>query len=91
MASSPNTSWQIEGENVEAVTDFIFLGSKITDDCDSSHEIKILAPLKESYDKPRQCIQKQRHHFANNRSVCIVKAMVFGVVLYVCELDQKEG
>ena len=65
MASISITSWQIEGENVEAVTDFIFLGSKITDDCDSSHEIKILAPLKESYDKPRQCIQKQRHHFAN--------------------------
>ena len=40
MAPSPITSWQIEGENVEAVTDFIFLGSKITDDCDSSHEIK---------------------------------------------------
>ena len=65
MASISITSWQIEGENVEAVTDFIFLGSKITDDCDSSHEIKILAPLKVSYDKPRQCIQKQRHHFAN--------------------------
>ena len=40
MAPSPITSWQIEGENVEAVTDFIFLGSKITDDFDSSHEIK---------------------------------------------------
>ena len=40
MASSPITSWQIEGENVEAVTDFIFLGSKITADCDCSHEIK---------------------------------------------------
>ena len=50
---------------MEAVTDFIFLGSKITTDGDSSHEIKMLAPWKESYDKPRQCIKKQRHHFAD--------------------------
>ena len=46
------------------VTDFIFLGSKITADGDSSQEIKTLAPWKKSYDKPRQCIKKQRHHFA---------------------------
>jgi len=46
------------------VTDFIFLGSNITVDSDYSHEIKRLAPLMESYDKPRQCIKKQRHHFA---------------------------
>ena len=49
---------------METVTDFIFLGSKITVDSDYSHEIKRLAPLMESYDKPRQCIKKQRHHFA---------------------------
>jgi len=49
---------------VETVTDFIFLGSNITVDNDYSHEIKRLAPLMESYDKPRQCIKKQRHHFA---------------------------
>ena len=64
MAFSPITSWQIDGEKVETVTDFIFLGSKITADGDYSHEINTLAPWKKSYDKPRQHIQKQRHHFA---------------------------
>ena len=66
MASGPITSWQTDGEKVEAVTDFIFLGSKITTDGDSSHEIKMLAPWKESYDKPRQPIKEQRHHFAGS-------------------------
>ena len=65
MASSPIASWQIEGEKVETVTDFIFLGSKITVDSDSSHEIQTLAPWKKSHDKPRQYIKKQRHHLAN--------------------------
>ena len=60
MVSSPITSWQIEGGKVEAVTDFIFLGSKITVDSDCRHKIKTLAPWKESYDKPRHCIKKQR-------------------------------
>ena len=50
MASGAITSWQIEGEKVETVTDFIFLGSKITADNDCSHEIKTLAPWKESYE-----------------------------------------
>ena len=50
MVSDPFTSWQIKGEKVEAVTDFIFLGSKITADGDCSHEIKTLAPRKQSYD-----------------------------------------
>ena len=54
MASISITSWQIEGETMEAVTDFIFLGSKITADGDCSHEIKMLAPWKNSNDKPRQ-------------------------------------
>ena len=54
MASSPITSWQIEGEKVEAMTDFFFpLGSKISADSDCSHEIKMLVPWKESYDKTR--------------------------------------
>ena len=57
MASSPITSWQIDGEKMETVTDFIFLGSKITADGDCSHEIKTLAPWKKSYDKPRQHIK----------------------------------
>ena len=59
-ASGPITSWQIVGEKVEVVTDFIFLISKITADDNCSHEIKRCL-LKESYDKPRQHIKKQRH------------------------------
>ena len=65
MASGPITSWQIDGETVETVADFIFLGSRITADGDCSHEIKILAPWKKSYDQPRQRIKTQRHYFAN--------------------------
>ena len=53
MSSGPITSWQIDGETVETVPDFIFLGSKITADGDCSHEIKTLAPWKKSYDQPR--------------------------------------
>ena len=52
---------------VEAVTHFIFFGSKITVDSDCAMKLKTLAPWKESYDKPRQHIQKQRHHFASKR------------------------
>ena len=65
MASSHITSWQIDGETMETVTDFIFGGSKITADDDHSHEIKMLGPWKKSYDQPRQHIKKQRHYFAN--------------------------
>ena len=65
MASGPINSWQIEGEKVETVRDFIFLGSKITTDGDCSHEIKTIAPWKKSYKKPRQHIKKQRQYFAN--------------------------
>ena len=67
MASSPITPWQVDGETMETVADFIFLGSKITADGDCSHEIKrhLLAPWKKSYDQPRQHIKKQRHYFAN--------------------------
>ena len=53
MASGPNTSWQMDGETVKTVADFIFLGSKITADGDCSHEIKMLTPWKESYEQPR--------------------------------------
>ena len=60
MVSSPITSWQIDRETMERVTDFIFLGFKITADGDCSHEIKkTLTPWKKSYDKPRQLIKKQ--------------------------------
>ena len=66
MASSPITSWQIDGETVETVADFIFWDSKITVDSDCSHEIKRkLTPWKESYDQPIQHIEKQRHYFVN--------------------------
>jgi len=79
MVSSRITSGQIDGETMERVTDFIFLGSKITTDIDCSLEIKktnkqtnkkkqtkkMLAPWKKSYSKPRQVIKKQRHYFAN--------------------------
>ena len=66
MASSLITSRQIDGETVETVADFIFLGPKITADGDCSHEIKRhLTALKESYDQPRQHIRKQKHYFAN--------------------------
>ena len=62
MASGPITAWQIEEEKVEVVTDFLFLGSKITADGDCSHEIrKPFASWKENYDKPRWCAEKQRH------------------------------
>ena len=64
MASGPITSWQTDGETMETVTDFIFLGSKITADGDCSHEIKMLTPWKESYDQPRY-IKKQKHYFAD--------------------------
>ena len=75
MASIPITSWQLGGEKVETVADFLELQNHCRRDGDCSHEIKILASLKKSDDKPRQCIKKQRHHFAEK--VCIVKATVF--------------
>ena len=63
-ASGPITSQQIDGETMETVTDFIFLGFKITADGDCSHEIKRQASWKKSYDQLKQHIKKQRHHFA---------------------------
>ena len=84
MTSGPITSWQIDGETMETVADFIFLSSKITADSDCSHEIKrMLAPWKKSYDQPRQHIKKQRHTLLTK--VHLVKAMVFSVVTYGCE------
>ena len=65
MTSGPITSWQIDGETMETVTDFVLGGSKITADGDCSHEIKMLAPWKESYDQPRWHIKKQRRYLAN--------------------------
>ena len=68
MASSPITSWQIDGETMETMRDFILEGFRITADGDCSHEIKTLAPWKKSYDQPRQCIKKQRHYFSDKGS-----------------------
>ena len=66
MASGPITSWEIDGETVETVPDFIFWASRITTDGDCSHEIKrCLLIGKESFDQPRQHIKKQRLYFAN--------------------------
>ena len=65
MASSPITSWQIDGETVETMADFIFLCSKITADGDCSHEIRRLTPWDKSYHQPRQHIKRQRRYFAN--------------------------
>ena len=64
MASSPITSWQIDGKTMEIVTDFIFWRLQITADGDCSHEIqrRLLVPWKKSYDQPRQYIKKQRHY-----------------------------
>ena len=67
MASGPITSWEIDGETVETVSDFIFRGSKITADGDCSHELKD-TPWKKSYNQPREHIKKQRHYFANKGS-----------------------
>ena len=65
MASGPTTSWQTNGEKMEIVTDFTFLGSEITVDGDCNHEIETLAPWKKSYDQPRKQIKKQKHYFAD--------------------------
>ena len=84
MASGPMTSWQIDGETVETVRDFIFGGSKITTDGDCSPEIKkTVAPWKKSCDQSRQHIKKQRYYFADKDSS---KVMVFPVVIYGCEI-----
>ena len=65
LVSGPITSWEIDGETTEKVSDFIFLVSKITADNDCSHEIKRHLLLGRKADKSRQRIKKQRHHFAN--------------------------
>ena len=69
MASGPITSWQIDGEKAETVADFIFLGQNHCRHCHFSDKIKMLAPWKKSYNKPRQRIKRQRHHFADKRSI----------------------
>ena len=84
MASSPITSWQIDGETVETVADFIFLGSKITADGDCSHEIKTRLLLGRQVMTNLDSILKSRD-ITLPTNVCLVKAMVFPVVMYGCE------
>ena len=90
VASGPITSWEIDGEKVETVSNFIFLGSKITADADCSHEIKrhLLLGRKamtnlDNILKSRVITLPTKFH--------LVQAMVFPVVMYGCELDHKEG
>ena len=85
MPSAPTTSWQIFGETVETVTDFIFLGSKITADCDCSHEIKRHLLFGRKVMTNVDSILKSRDITLPTK-VHLVKAMVFPVVMYGCEI-----
>ena len=84
MASGPITSWQIDGETVETVADFIFLGSKITADGDYSNEIKRRLLLGRKVMTNRDSILKSRD-VTLPTNVCLIKTMVFPVVTYGCE------
>ena len=89
MASGPMTSWQINGETMETVTDIIFLAFKITAGGDCSHDIKTRAPWKKSYDQPTQHIKKQRHYIANKGP----SSQSYGFscsYIWMWELDSKE-
>ena len=90
MASGPITSWEIDGETVETVTDFISGGSKIIADDDCSHEIKIHLLLGRKAMTNLDSILKSRGITLPTK-VLLVKAMVFPVVMYGCELDHKES
>ena len=91
VASGPITSWQIDGETVETVADFTFLGSQITADGDCSHEIKRCLLLGRNIMTNLDSILKIRNITLPTK-VCLVKAMVFPVVMYGCgELDCKES
>ena len=84
MASDPNTSWEIDGETVETVSDFILRGSKLTADGDCSHEIKRCLLLGRKAITKLDSILKSRD-ITLPIKVCLVKAMVFTVVMYGCE------
>ena len=84
MASSPITSWQVDGETMKTVTDFIFLGSKIAADGDCSHKIKKCLLLGRKAMTNLDSILKSRDITLPTK-VCIVKAMVFPVIMYGCE------
>ena len=84
MASGPITSWQIEGEKVETVTDFLFLGSKITVDGDCSHEVRRQLLIDSKAITNLDCVLKNKDVTLLTK-VHIVKSMVFPVVMYECE------
>ena len=84
MASSPITSWQIDGETMETVTDFVFLGSKITEDDDCSHEIKRHLLLGRKAMSNLDSILRSRD-IALPTKVHVVKTMIFPIVMYGCE------
>ena len=93
MASGPITSWQIDGETIEKVADFIFLGSKITEDGDCSHEIKSRLLLGRKVMTNLDSILKSRDITLPTK-VCLVKAMAFPVAMYGCEswtIKKAEG
>ena len=90
MASGPITSWRIDGETMETVTDFVFLGSKITADGDCSHEIKRCLLLgRKALTNLDSIIKRQRHYFANKGP----SSQSYGFPAVMCgyELDHKEG
>ena len=89
MASSPITSWQIEGGKVEVVTDFLFLGSKFTTDGDCGHNIRRPLPLGRKT-VTNLCAEKQRHHFADKGLYSQGYGLPSGHI-WLCELDHKEG
>ena len=92
MASGPITSWQIEEETMETVTEFIFLDSKINKDGDWSMEFKKekASSLEKRYDKPRQYVKKQRHYFVNEGTSSQGYGF-FSSHVWMCELDDKES
>ena len=90
MESGPITSWEIDGETVETVSDLTFLGSKITADCDCRHEIKRRLLLGRNVMINLDSILKSRDIILPTK-VRLVKAMVFLVVMYGCELDGEES
>ena len=90
MASGPITSWEIDEETVQTVADFILGGSKVTADGDYSHEIKRRLLLGREVMTNLDSILKSRD-ITLPTTVCLVKAMVFPVVMYGCELDCEEG
>ena len=90
IASGPITSWQIDGETMEIVRDFIFLGSKITADVDCSHEIKRCLLIRRKVMTNLDSILKSRDITLPTK-IYLVKAVIFPVVIYRCELDYEES